>query len=31
MIKLVVDSASDIELNEAEQLGVALVPMQVRF
>lgn len=31
MIKLVVDSASDIEINEAEKLGITLMPMQVRF
>ena len=31
MIKILVDSASDIELNEAEKLGVTLIPMQIRF
>lgn len=31
MIKIIVDSASDVEQNEAEQLGVALIPMKVRF
>lgn len=31
MIKIVVDSASDVEKNEAEELGVTLVPISVRF
>lgn len=31
MIKILVDSASDLELAEAEKLGVTLAPMQVRF
>lgn len=31
MIKILVDSASDIELAEAKQLGVELAPIQVRF
>lgn len=31
MIKIVVDSASDIDLNEADDLGIALMPLQVRF
>ncbi|MDE5729853.1 MAG: DegV family protein [Clostridia bacterium] len=31
MIKILVDSASDLELAEAEKLGVTLIPMQVRF
>ena len=31
MIKVLIDSASDIELNEAEELGISLIPMQVRF
>ncbi len=30
-IKLVVDSASDIDQQEAEQLGVSLVPMEITF
>ncbi|MCM1404517.1 MAG: DegV family protein [Prevotella sp.] len=30
-IKLVVDSASDIDQQEAEQLGVTLVPMEITF
>lgn len=31
MIKILVDSASDVEQNEAEQLGIYLVSMKVRF
>lgn len=31
MIKILVDSASDVELTEAEKLGVTLAPMQIRF
>lgn len=31
MIKIIVDSASDIVKSEAEQLGVYLVPLKVRF
>jgi DegV family protein with EDD domain len=31
MIKILVDSASDIDANEAKTLGVTLLPMQVRF
>ncbi len=31
MIKILVDSASDVEKNEAEELGIALIPMKVRF
>ncbi|MDE6059598.1 MAG: DegV family protein [Clostridia bacterium] len=31
MIKLLVDSSSDIESAEAEELGVTLLPMQIRF
>ena len=31
MIKILVDSASDVELEEAEKLGVTLAPMQIRF
>lgn len=31
MIKFLVDSASDIDLEEAKKLGVRLIPMQVRF
>ena len=31
MIKILVDSASDVEKNEAEELGVSMIPMQVRF
>ncbi|MDE7107880.1 MAG: DegV family protein [Clostridiales bacterium] len=31
MIKIIVDSASDVEKSEAEQLGIYLVPMKVRF
>ncbi|MDE7256449.1 MAG: DegV family protein [Clostridia bacterium] len=31
MIKILVDSASDVEKNEAEELGVSVIPMQVRF
>ena len=31
MIKLLVDSASDIEKTEADELGIELIPMRVRF
>jgi DegV family protein with EDD domain len=31
MIKLLVDSASDIDSAEAKQLGIDMIPMQVRF
>lgn len=31
MIKILVDSASDVEQTEAEQLGIYLIPMKVRF
>ncbi|MDE6104558.1 MAG: DegV family protein [Clostridia bacterium] len=31
MIKILVDSASDVEKNEAEELGISLIPMKVRF
>lgn len=31
MIKLIVDSASDVEKDEADKLGVELIPMKVRF
>lgn len=31
MIKILVDSASDVEQSEAEELGIALIPMRVRF
>lgn len=31
MIKILVDSASDVEKNEAEELGIFLIPMKVRF
>lgn len=31
MIKLVVDSTSEIEFSEAKELGVELIPMKVRF
>lgn len=31
MIKILVDSASDVELAEAKNMGIALAPMQVRF
>ena len=31
MIKILVDSSSDIEQNEAEELGITLIPMQIRF
>lgn len=30
-IKLVVDSASDIEKDEADQMGITMIPMEVRF
>ena len=31
MVKILVDSASDISAEEAEELGVSLIPMQIRF
>lgn len=31
MIKILVDSASDVEKSEADELGVYLIPMRVRF
>ena len=31
MIRFIVDSASDIELAEAEQRGITLIPLQIRF
>ncbi|MDE7264901.1 MAG: DegV family protein [Clostridia bacterium] len=31
MIKIIVDSASDVEKNEADELGIALISMKVRF
>lgn len=31
MVKIIVDSASDVEKAEAEQLGVYLMPLKVRF
>lgn len=31
MIKILVDSSSDIEQDEAERLGVTLMPIQIRF
>ena len=31
MIKIIVDSASDVEKTEAEKLGISLIPMKVRF
>ena len=31
MIKILVDSASDIELNEAKELGITMLPLEVRF
>lgn len=31
MIKILVDSASDVEKTEADKLGIALIPMRVRF
>lgn len=31
MIKLIIDSASDIDKSEADKLGIHLVPMEVRF
>ena len=31
MIKLLIDSASDIEQNEAEEMGIAMIPMEIRF
>ncbi len=30
-VKVIIDSASDIDLKEAEELGIGLVPMEVRF
>ena len=30
-IKIVIDSASDIDLKEAEALGVTLIPMEIQF
>ena len=30
-IKIIVDSASDIDSEEAERLGVTLIPIKVRF
>ena len=31
MIKILTDSASDIELDEAEKLGISLIPILIRF
>ena len=31
MIKIIVDSASDVEKTEAQDLGVSLIPLKVRF
>ena len=31
MIKIIVDSASDVEKTEAEKLGISLIPRKVRF
>jgi len=31
MIKIVVDSGSDIEQKEAEKMGIVMIPMEVRF
>ncbi len=31
MIKILIDSASDIEQAEAEQMGITMIPMEVRF
>lgn len=31
MVKILVDSASDVELNEANEMNVSLIPMQIRF
>ena len=31
MIKILVDSASDLEKEEADTLGVAMIPMTIRF
>ena len=31
MVKIIIDSASDIEKSEAEELGISLIPMKVRF
>ena len=30
-VKLIIDSASDINLDEANKLGITMIPMQVRF
>lgn len=30
-IKIVIDSASDIDMQEAESLGITLVPMEIQF
>lgn len=30
-VKLIIDSASDISLDEANKLGITMIPMQVRF
>ena len=30
-VKIIIDSASDIDLKESEELGIGLVPMEVRF
>ena len=30
-VKIVVDSASDIDLKEAESLGIGMVPMEIKF
>ena len=31
MVKILVDTASDVEMHEAEELGIYLIPMRVRF
>ena len=31
MIKILIDSASDVEMGEAEELGIFLIPIKVRF
>lgn len=31
MIKILVDSACDLEQSDAEALGVSLLPLQIRF
>lgn len=31
MIKILIDSASDIEQEEAQKMGIAMIPMEVRF